>query len=871
MATPRLVLIDGSALIFRAFFAIPDTFSTPDGLPTNATYGFALMLRKLLEGRFPDYCAVVFDTPKPTFRAVRYPEYKADRPPMADALSQQIPWIHRLVDAHGLPRLAIPGYEADDLIGTLTRLALAADMEVQILSGDKDFAQLVGERVRMIDPMRQITYDPELVRKKWGVPPERFVDFLALMGDKADNIPGVPGIGKKTAATLLERFGDLQTVLDSTDQLKGRQQQNLREFREQALLSRDLATIDQHVPMEVGVQDLAVSPPALEPIDALYKQLHFFSLLSVREEEEDLPAVEILDHPEALRAWLAATDQPIAILPASEDPGPISGALFGLALARPKATAFVPWTPQNEEALGPFLQDPHRPKWGHQLRNLHTALHRRGHALRGLAGDTALASFLLDPAGHLPHRLDQVLRTELQKVLPGRKELVGSGKSQRALAELELQAVADHFGHRAALLRQAFPKQRAKLEQLGLTEQLQRDLALAQVLGRMQALGICVDGEHLAALQVDFGTRAQAVEQRVHALAGRSFNLNSTKQLAAVLFEELCLPVIKRTKTGYSTNAEVLETLAADHEIAARILEFRALTKLVNTYTQVLRDALEPDGRVHCNLQQTVGVSGRLITTDPDLQRTPIRSEDGKRIREAFKPRPGWVLLSADWSQIELRVLAHISGDPILREAFATGQDVHRRTASEIFGVPPDQVSAEQRNVGKTVNFATIYGQGASALGKQLGMPRKEAQAMIDRYFERYAGVKSWVERAVAEAHEKGEVTTLLGRRRVVRELSSKSFAERSYGERIAANTPIQGSAADLCKLAMLAIDQRFGEQELEARMLLQIHDELLFELPPAELDAVQRIVRECMEAPYPLEVPLKVDMGHGGSWAEAH
>ena len=867
MASPRLVLIDGSALIYRAFFAIPSSFMTPEGLHTNAVYGFALMLNKLLSGRFPEHAAVVFDTPKPTFRAQRYPEYKAERPPMDDTLREQIPWIHKLVDAHALPRLALPGYEADDIIGTLTKQAVAAGMEVLIVSGDKDFAQLIGPSVRMLDSMRAVTYDAELVKKKWGVPPEQFVDFLALMGDKIDNIPGVPGIGKKTAATLLERFGDLLTVLDSTEQLKGRQKANLVEFRAQALLSQELATIDCAVPLNLGLADLAVQPPQMGPIDALYTQLHFFSLLSVKEGESARSTTQILSDPTALQAWLDDHEGPLAISPAVEAPGPILGVLRGVALSSESQAVYVPWP---NPVLAQWLTS-EAPKVGHHLRLACTVLERNGVILGGLRGDSALASFLVDPAGLLPHRLDQVAKQQLQVVLPARRDLVGAGKSEQRLEQLDPQAIADYFGQRASTSLACFDALAPQLEELDLSEQLELDLELSQVLGRMQTRGIRVDAAHLEALQKDFAQRAAQCEARIHALAGRSFNVQSVKQLSAVLFEELELPVIKRTKTGYSTNAEVLEKLAKEHEIAQIILDYRALIKLVNTYTQVLRDAVSPLGRVHCNLQQTVGVSGRLITTDPDLQRTPIRSQDGKRIREAFVPKPGWVMISADWSQIELRVLAHISGDPLLLDSFRAGQDVHRRTAAEVFGVPPEQVTPEQRNVGKTVNFATIYGQGATALGQQLGMTRKEAQAMIQRYFERYEGVKRWVDQTVAAAHETGEVHTLMGRRRIVRELKSKNFAERGYGERIAANTPIQGSAADLCKLAMLAIDKQLRSSGCQGRMLLQIHDELLFECPPEELEKVSELVRRAMETPMDLDVPLVVDIGHGASWAEAH
>lgn len=882
MARERVVLIDGSSMIYRAFFAIPSNFQTSHGLKTNATYGFALMFRKILAGRKPTMGAVVFDAPGKTFRDEKYPEYKAQRPRMPSELSQQLPWIDRVVKVHDFPTVKVEGYEADDVIGTLTREALAAGHEVHIISADKDFAQLIGEHVRMIDTMRDITYDAALVKKKWGVPPHQIVDLLAIMGDKVDNVPGVPGIGQKGAAGLLEKYGSLAGVLEHVEELKGRQKKALEEHADAAKLSRELVTIDQHAELPLTLAELTIPDADAEAVDALYRELEFFSLLAkadeVETEDSDFSAVTSQGALENLLAGLG--DGPVAFHCVWEPPSFVRGELIGIALSRaPDRGRFVPLF-EGDGALGGdalgllkrWLEDPAAPKVAHDVRDQRSLLLKYGIALDGVVGDTQLASFLIDPEKLIPHPLEQVARGYLHRSLAMEKTILGSGKKQKRFRDVKLADLAPWACHLAAAVQEMWPKLEARLEEEGQTKNLRAlSLPMSELLSRMQRDGIRADADVLTKLGEEFETRKAEVERRIYELAGKEFNIASTKQLAEVLFEDLGLPVIKRTKTGYSTAADVLERLAQEHEICQLILRQRALAKLINTYTRVLFEAIEPEtGRIHCTMQQTTGVSGRLITTDPDLQRTPIRTDDGKRIREAFIPRDGWVLISADWSQIELRVLAHFSQDPLLLESFTENVDIHRRTASQLFEVPPEEVSAFQRNVGKTVNFATIYGQGATALGQQLGIPRKEAKGYIDRYFERYAKVRAWLDRTIADAHVSGYVETLLGRRRYIPQLSSNNFTDRAYGERIAANTPIQGSAADLCKIAMLEIDRRFREEELEAVMMLQIHDELLFECPPAELDAVKAIVKDRMEHATELTVPLVVDIGHGASWAEA-
>jgi len=890
-ASSKLVLVDGSALIYRAYYAIPGNLSTSTGTPTNATFGFATMFRKLFSGRKPEFGAVFFDPSGPTFRDERYADYKADREAMPDVLRAQLPDIHRVVDAFRFPRYSIPGYEADDVIGTVARKAEARELDVLIVSGDKDFAQVISDRVRMLDAMRDITYDPELVRKKWGVPPRQFVDLLALLGDKIDNIPGVPGIGQKGAAALLEKYGDLDGIIAHIDELKGRQKTALESHLDDARLSRELATIDLNVALPFELDDLRLTPPDASELNQVFKELEFFSLLSeddrIEAETDSADAsYRVVTDADELVSVLKAAPGPVALEPIFEPDNVCTADWVGVAASPHPGVALyfaldeapaahedgrpvVPLPP----ALAAWLEDPQAPKLVHNAKKLHVLARRAGITLRGVLGDTMLASFLIDPNKLLPHRLDQISKEYLQRTLRPRKRLVGSGQSQSHPRGLPPEDVAAYAGHRADAIIASWPALAERLEAEGQTEQLRaRDLPLAAVLGDLELYGILVDRDDLDRLGREFAEQVAEIEADVHRIAGRSFNLGSTKQLSQVLFEELKLPVIKKTKTGYSTASEVLERLAKDHEIARLLLDHRKLTKLISTYTNVLRDAVSPvTGRIHADFQQTASQTGRLISTEPDLQRTPIRTPEGRRIRRAFIAPPGYRLISADWSQIELRILAHVSGDGLLCSSFRDEIDVHRRTASQIFGVAAEDVSAEQRSVGKTINFATIYGQGATALGHIVGVPRKEAQAYIDSYFEAYAGVRAWLDGAIEQAYERGYAETLFGRRRYIPELHSNSYMEQQFGQRVAANTPIQGSAADLCKQAMLEVDRRLREEGFSAQLIMQIHDELVFEVPDGEVDAVSALVQRAMETVYPLNVPLVAEVGVGATWSDAH
>jgi DNA polymerase-1 len=845
----RVVLVDGSSLIFRAYYAVPAALATASGIHTNASFGFALMFRKLFAGKKPDYGAVVFDSPHRTFREEKFPAYKAHRAPMPAELAEQLPWIDLVVEKNRFPLLRFPGYEADDVIGTLTDRAVAAGMEVLIVSADKDFVQLLGPDVRMIDTLRDVTYDVELARKKWGIRPEQMVDLLALMGDESDGIPGVPGIGHKGAAQLLEQYGSLDGLLANAASVKGRAGKALVEHRDQALLSRDLATIDRRVPVDVALEDLAIVAPDRAEVNALYKELQFYSLLDEEARAEAAGptpgrTAASVDEARALVAGLPAG--PVAAFPvaASLPFGPI----VGIAFAAGDDAFHLPGELWREARA--LLEDAARPKVAHDAKRLWQLLRAAGVDVRGVAFDTMLASFLVEPVKCIPHRPEQLAKEYLVRALPKELDPIAT---VRAVAELH-------------------PILAAKLAELPCAGELDRlELPLAYVLGQMELDGVKVDRAEMQRIGVELAAELTALEARVHAAAGRPFNIGSPKQLGTVLFDELKLPVIKKTKTGWSTDQEVLERLAAKHDIARLVVEHRRIAKLINTYTDVLVAALRPDtGRVHANFQQTTSATGRLISTDPDLQRTPVRTPEGKRIRRAFVADPGNVIVSADWSQIELRVLAHVSADPLLVDSFRRGVDVHRRTASEIFHKPMDAVTADERGIGKTINFATIYGQGATALAQNLGIARGEAQAYIDGYFASYAGVRAWLDRTIADAHATGRVTTLFGRHRIIPELSSRNPIDRMTGERIAANTPIQGSAADLCKQAMVDIARRLAADGLRARMVMQIHDELVFEAPAGEADRLAALVKDAMENVRPLAVPLVADVGVGASWAEA-
>lgn len=885
MAPPRVVLVDGSGLLYRAFFALPSTLSTTAGEPTNAIFGFAQMFRKILQGRTPSFGAVVFDAPGRTFRHELDPRYKGERPRMPDTLRAQLDGVDALVRAHGFPIVRVPGVEADDVIATLWRQALDDGMEVTVVSGDKDLAQLViDDRVRLYDPTDEVFHDPDRVRRKWGVRAEQLPDWLALVGDTVDGIPGVPGIGRTLAADLLAHHPTLEDALANAGRIGGKVGAALVRHGDRARLSKTLATVRTDVPLPVGLADLALVPPGPEQLNGAYRRWEFFSLLTAEAPAPGrAPEYFVCDTVEMAAAALGNEcfgSDPVGLHVLVELENHLHGDVTGVALSpRPARAFYFPF--RGEGALGPvgievlrgWLEDPARPKVVHEVRTAIVAFRRLGVELRGVVGDTGLASYLLDPTRNLPHRLEQVARVVLHRALQPLRGVVGGGRAMKRFDALTVDRAGAYACHLADATVAAWPLLEERLEEEGLTDVLHDvDLPLAEVLASMELHGVLVDPDALAVLGQRFEAERDEVAAEVHRLAGRPFGIGSNKQLGAVLYDELGLPVVARTKTGYSTTAEVLDKLRPLHPIIDAVQRWRTLDKLVNTYTDVLVASVSPrTGRIHTSFQQTASASGRLITTEPDLQRTPVRSEELREVRRGFVAPPGWQILSADWSQIELRLLAHLTGDARLLDAYRTGADLHRRTAAALFDVPEPGVTPSQREIGKTVNFATIYGQGAPALAQQLGVPHRQAKEWIDRFFMTFSGVASWREATIARAHLDGFVTTLGGRRRQIPELSTGTWADRSYGERIATNTPIQGSAADLCKVAMIHVVQDLSAAGLRAALVLQIHDELLFEVPDDEVEPTIAVVRQAMEAAWDLDVPLVVDVGVGPTWADAH
>lgn len=885
----RVVLVDGTGLLFRAWHAIPNNLKTTAGLPSNALYGFAQMFRKILSGRRPAFGAVVFDSGGRTFRDELFDAYKAARPGMPDGLRAQLEHVDRLVEAHHFPILRVPGVEADDVIATLCRDALDAGHEVYVVSGDKDLAQLVGERVRMLDTTKEVLYDAETVSRKWGVRPEQIPDLFGLVGDAVDGIPGVAGVGEKTASRWLAEYGSLTGVLAAAEdgRITGRQAKLLRDQRAAAELSFRLATLRTDVELPVRLSDLSIALPLPEDLDNIYLELEFWSLLSPsaakRVEKQTPIAYYICDTPEMAVAALQAECsglEPVAVHVLFEFPDHLRGSLTGIALSpRLGVALYFPFAGPGKhlgsgglEILARWLEDPTRPKILHEGKRAVVVLSRFGVSLRGVVGDSALASYLVDPTKHLPHRLEQVAREYLHVGLQPIRALIGTGRDRRAFADLTVDKAGAWACHNAdavgACWRALAPRLRD--EQLdGLFAEL--DLPLSDVLARMETSGVRVDDGVLRRIGQRLEAERTALGSEIATLVGRAFNPGSHRQLGQVLFEHLGLPVVRRTKTGYSVDAEVMDELAELHPVIPKVLRWRTVDKLVHTYTDVLLAAIESDGRIRPTFQQTVGAAGRLITTEPDLQRTPVRTDEFRELREAFVASPGSVLVSADFSQIELRVLAHLSADPVLCDAYRQGQDIHRATAAALFDIPEAAVSTRQREVGKTVNFATIYGQGAIALARQLQVPKVEAKAYITSFFRAYAGVDRWRSRVVSEAYVAGYVKTVFGRRRYIPELFSNDPNEQAYGERVAVNSPVQGTAADLCKRAMLGIDRALVAHGCTARMILQIHDELLLDVPKEELQTVITLVRHTMEGAGSLSVPLVVEIGHGTTWAEAH
>lgn len=866
----KLILVDGNSLIHRAYHALPP-LATATGQQTNAVYGFTNMLVRLLEQEKPQYMAVAFDKGRETFRTERFSLYKAQRDQVPEELLSQFALSREVLRALGIPYFELAGFEADDILGTLAGQAEQAGLETLIVTGDNDSLQLVGENTAVLFTRRGITdlerLDAEGVKTKLGVTPAQVPDYKALTGDASDNIPGVPGIGPKTAAALLGQFSTLENLYAGLAGVKERWQKLLTENREQAFLSRDLATIRRDAPVVANWEECRIKRAPLEQVEPLFRKLEFTSLLNRLYPDRGerganvtaVPAYEALNTEEAVQGWVKKARQAGCLNFLILRSG--SGEPDGLALAVGREAAYIPWG-LSGAALGPLFRDPDVAKCTHDVKAAYNALAAVGLELKGVVGDTLLAGYLLDPGADgrgLPRLSKEYLGKELPRLPEGR-----AGKEAApAAGEGVLCAWA-------AVLAELWPKLAENLKTDELWSLYQDvELPLTAVLAEMERAGITVDRDRLFAMGEAIGERMGDLEREIFSLVGEEFNLNSPRQLGHILFEKLGLPAKKKTKTGYSTDAEVLEELAGAHPAVARILEHRQLAKLKSTYVDAMGAQINPaTGRIHTTFTQTVTATGRLSSIEPNLQNIPIRLELGRRLREAFVPGyPGWLILAADYSQIELRVLAHVAQDPVLSEAFRNEEDIHTRTAAEIFHVPMDQVTPELRSRAKAVNFGIVYGISDFGLAQNTGVSRQEARAYIEGYFERYQGVREYMKRVVEKARLTGYVTTILGRRRYLPDITSRNWAQRSFAERTALNTPIQGSAADIIKVAMLKVARALKERKLASRLLLQVHDELVFEVPPEEVAEMRQLVTECMEHAIDLTVPLKVDIKIGPNW----
>ncbi len=932
MPKPRLFLLDGAAVAYRGYFAfIKNPRITSSGLNTSAVFGFMNTLLMIMEKQKPDYFAVVFDSREPTFRHKLYKEYKANREEMPEDLSKSWPYIEKMVQAMNLPILVKPGYEADDLIGTMVKRAQKEKIDCVIVSGDKDFMQLIGPGVKMYKPKWPDDWtmaDEKDVLEKFGVKPEQVIDVLSLMGDSSDNVPGVPGIGEKTASTLIQEYGTLDNIYKNVEKIqKPKLKESLLKNKAMADLSKELVTIDCEARIPDKPGDMVCGKPDLKKLQELCRELEFNRMMSKIEEYAGVPKgsseefkLESPEKPkekkkrlkkeeapegapvqasfkmvsdkyrsllteeeiqqalaEATKAGLVAVDTETTGLDA------LTVDIVGVSLAwKEKEAVFIPFNQELKEEkllkiLKPFLENPKVEKGGQNSKYDWAVFRSHGIDPQGFAFDTMVESYLLDSSSR-QHNLDAMTLKHFGYTKIPTEALIGSGKKQITMDKVPLEVITQYACEDAdyTFRTHAFFAPRLKMEGLEkLYEEV--ELPLVMVLEDMERKGICVDEKLLKTLSDEAGVELKKLTKKIFKEAGEEFTIGSPLQLGKILFEKMQVQKIagtrvKKTKTGYATDVDVLESLKGV-PIADMVLDFRMLSKLKNTYLDVLPEMMSPkDGRIHTSYSQVVAATGRLSSTDPNLQNIPIRSEFGRRIRGAFVPEDSkHVLISADYSQIELRVLAHITGDPNLIETFENDEDVHRRTASLIFGTPMDKVTATQRNQAKTINFGVIYGMGPMRLARENGVSMMEAKKFIEDYFAKYPGIQKFTTEMVELARKQGYVTTLLGRKRLIPEIHSTNIGLKITGEHMAVNTPIQGSAADLIKVAMVRLHEKLKQKKMETAMLLQVHDELVFEAPKDEVEAAKKMIVYEMENAMKLKVPLRVDVGVGKSWLEAH
>jgi DNA polymerase-1 len=878
---PLLAIVDGSNYLYRAFYGIP-ALSNSRGFPTNAIYGFTTMLLKLLKDIHPDYIVVTFDLKGPTARHEAYEDYKATRKPMPEDLVVQVPLIKEVIRGFSIAVLEKQGTEADDLIGTLVAEARKKKWRAVMISGDKDLMQLIGEGVTLVDTMKDKTYDAAAVKEKFGVGPDKVVEILGLMGDTSDNIPGVPGIGPKTAHRLIEEYGSVEAVLENAQKLHNvKLRESFRKYADQARLSRRLAVIRTDVDLDFDLKDAARREPDPEALSRLFRDFEFSSLLqqiSTGPAKPEIPCNIVADAAalaELIGTLRGAESFACEMFPEKNPPQTLIGMAIGAGGERFYLPIGHPGAGQALKAedvwpaLAPFWTNPEITKYAYDLK---TALVLLPDLPVEAVLDLQLAAYLLNPARH-SYTLDEIAWEYLQERVPSLAEAAGGRGKTLSLAPAPVEQAASSAGRRVGALLALAEKLLDALEQAGAAS-LYRDveMPLLFTLAGMEKKGVLVDAALLQQMSGELSQLLEFSEEKIHRLAGETFNINSPKQLQAILFEKMKLPKGKKTKEGYSTDVDVLSDLARSHELPAEILAYRSLAKLKSTYVDALPALISPQtGRIPTSYNQTVAATGRLSSSNPNLQNIPIRTLEGKRIRQAFIAAPDCVLISADYSQIELRVLAHLSEDATLLEAFATDEDIHTRTASDIFGVFPEMVNPDMRRQAKVINFGVLYGMSAFGLARELGVSQKTAQAYIDGYFARYKKVRDYLDGILEGARRDGFVCTILNRRRYLPELQSRIPSVRQFAERMAINAPIQGSAADLIKVAMVNIDRLLTGKNWSARLIMQVHDELVVEAPVEEKEDVMALVKKEMEEVMKLKVPLKVEIAAGANWDEAH
>ena len=906
---PRIFLLDGTALAFRAHFAMARSgLRATDGTPTGAVFGFTNTLRRILQEEAPDAVAVAMDPPGPTFRHERFEAYKATRERAPEEMIAQLDWIKEVVRAHGIPLFEVPGYEADDVLGTLATQAEAAGWEVRIVTGDKDFMQLVSENVVLHNVFKPgvdlVVQGIEAVEEKFGTTPDHVIDVLAIMGDSSDNVPGVKGIGEKGAIKLIREFGSVSAILERIDEVKGKTKEKLESDRENLLLSYELVTIDREVPLEPGFEGVGAPEPDAERLAELFRRLDFQSLVEAvsREAAGEADPNETRDYRivkdeaelDAMLAELRAAGR-FAVDTETTSLFPLETEIVGVSLCAQEGLAYyVPFNAEPPvlsggpqallERLGPLLTDTNLQRVGQNTKYDWLVFAHAGLELPPPDFDTMIASFCVAGAERR-HNLDALALHYLGLRKIPTSELIGTGKKQITMDQVPVATVGEYACEDADAtwrLGEILSKELGDEEAESLFQDL--EMPLVPVLAAMERRGIRLDVDKVAAFGEELEADILALRDRVQEIAGENFNLNSTKVLGEVLFEKLRIQDeagvkrVKKTKTGYATDAETLTTNYGDVEIVQRLLEYREVTKLKSTYVDSLPKYVNAEtGRIHCSFSQVSAATGRLASSDPNLQNIPVRTERGRRVRDSFVAREPdaageWVLLAADYSQIELRVMAHLSGDEGLRVAFDEGQDIHAATAMRIFGLDgADAVTREMRSQAKVINFGLLYGMGPQRLARETGLSVDEAREFIDRYFASFPSVRDWIDRVLDSARETGYVETLLGRRRRIPDITSANSRVRSFAENAAVNTPVQGSAADVIKRAMIDLERELSGSSLRAQLLLQVHDELVLEVPRSELDEATALVKRCMEEAVVLDVPLQVDVGHGATWLEAH